>query len=156
VLLTLETIAMTHLTFIKLLLLYSVASTAISAARVPHYFRAPHQPDHRTMGVCYSPHTELPLLASTSQSPSPVIATLPSHLLYISASSIPNAGQGVFALVPLQPGAYFGPYAGMRTRNPTANTRRSGNSWMLHDGEWIDASDDRWANWMVKVNSWVG
>lgn len=111
----------------------------------------PEKPPDPALGECPSTDKEETALPEDS----PVLSSLPPGL-YISVSTIPHAGQGVFALRPVPPPTRFGPYAGVRTKEPSARARKSGLSWLLPGGEWIDASDESAANWMVKVNSWVG
>jgi len=111
----------------------------------------PTRSDDIAMGMCPAADQSETTLAKDS----PVLISLPDTL-YISVSTIPHAGQGVFALRPLPPATRFGPYAGVRTREPSEAARKSGRSWILPNGEWIDASEESSSNWMVKVNSWVG
>ncbi|KAM6151590.1 histone-lysine N-methyltransferase PRDM7-like [Rhynchocyon petersi] len=86
--------------------------------------------------------------------PNRSVLTLPPGLR-IGPSGIPDAGLGVWnETSELPSGLHFGPYEGQVTEDEEA--ANSGYSWMITKGkncyEYVDGSDESWANWMRYVN----
>ncbi|CAF1652130.1 unnamed protein product [Adineta ricciae] len=83
-------------------------------------------------------------------------ATAPADIVYISQSSLPNAGFGVFARRVIARLSFFGPYDGHRYgANPLQ--KMSIYSWQIPDqtGQikyYVDAIDPNKSNWLRYIN----
>ncbi|CAF1122529.1 unnamed protein product [Adineta ricciae] len=81
--------------------------------------------------------------------------TCPDGII-IKASTISNAGRGVFTSVRLEKNTFFGPYIGLRHSN-FKNAQESGYAWSIADkyGKMIyiiDGKDPNTSNWLRYIN----
>lgn len=108
---------------------------------------------HWLNGIC----VKHPLIFVKENRPSNVVYnaldTVPAFL-YVTQSSIPDAGLGVFTRIPLPAGACFGPYSGFLTGSKRAE--RGGYAWQKIRLDWtlnwVDAKSFLFSNWMRYVN----